>query len=513
MTTNGRTAPRRGSVRDFSRREWLALLAAGVVAPYTTGLAAQAPAEPHWLGVQDVGRLLRARTLSSTALTEHMLDRIKRVDATLESYATVMADDALATARAADRALRAGTDHGPLHGVPIAVKDLCYTRGVRTMGGLMVREQFVPDEDATVVARLRAAGAIVLGKLNLTEGAMGGYHAGRGIPRNPWDTSRWPGMSSSGSGVAVAAGLCFGAIGTDTGGSIRFPSSANGIVGLKPTYGRVSRHAVMGLSGTLDHVGPMARSVRDVAIMYDAIAGHDPKDTTSLTSVPAGAAAQLGQPIEGMRIGIDRTYAFNGIDPGQVASIEDALKVLAGLGARIVDVRMPDRAAMVNSWLWICGPEALAFHADTYPARAADYGVYFREFLAGAAAVTPAQQATAQAWRTEFNARFTDVLESVDAMACPAGGAPAFAITRAQQLGGFLSFSLGMSKALPRSADFTMPMNFAGTPAICLPSGFSTGGLPYSIQFAGRRLSEPALCRIAHAYEQATKWHARHPAI
>lgn len=498
---------------DITRRKALALLAAGIVAPHSTAVSAQTATDPHWLSVQDVGRLIRARTLSSTALTERMLDRIKRLDTSLDSYATLMADAALDDARAADRELRAGTDRGPLHGVPIAVKDLCYTRGVRTMGGTFVNAEFIPNEDATVVSKLRAAGAVVLGKLNLTEGAMGGYHSERGIPRNPWDTSRWPGMSSSGSGVALAAGLCFGAIGTDTGGSIRFPSSANGVVGLKPTYGRVSRHGVMGLSETLDHVGPMARTVRDVAIMYDAIAGNDPKDRTSLASAPTSATAQIERPIGGLRIGIDREYALQGIDPGQAASIEEVLKVLAGLGARIVDVKMPDRAAMVNTWLWTCAPEALAFHKDTYPGRANDYGLYFRQFLALGATVTPEQAATALAWRTQFSARFTTVLESVDAMACPAGGDPAWPVTRAQQLGGFLGFSMAMAKSLPRAADFTMPMNLAGTPAICLPSGFSAEGLPYSIQFAGRHLSEPTLCRLAYAYQEATKWHTRHPVI
>lgn len=495
----------------MSRREALALLAAGVAAPHPAAVSAQTATDAHWLNMADIGRLIRARTLSSAALTEQMLDRIKRLDPALESYATLMADAALDAARAADREINAGTDRGPLHGVPIAVKDLCYTRGVRTMGGTFVNATFVPNEDATVVAKLRDAGAVVLGKLNLTEGAMVGYHPERGIPRNPWDTSRWPGHSSSGSGVALAAGLCFGAIGTDTGGSIRYPSSANGVVGLKPTYGRVSRHGVMGLSATLDHVGPMARTVRDVAIMYDAIAGHDPQDATSLASPPTSATAQIERSIRGLRIGIDRDYALRGIDPGQAASIEEALKVLANLGARILDVTMPDRSAMRDTWLSTCAAEALVFHKESYPARANDYGVYFRQFLAMGATVTPEQAATARAWRVQFSARFTAVLESVDAMACPAGGAPAWPVTRAQLLGGDVLVS--MAKALPRASDFTMPMNLAGTPAICLPSGFSAEGLPYSIQFAGRRLSEPTLCRLAYAYEQATRWHIRHPAI
>jgi amidase len=505
--------------RGISRRDALALLSAAACAPATACRRSSPDADAggdidsmHYLGLQQVARRLQAGDLSPVVLTRHVLDRIARIDPTLESYATVMADPALAAAARAEREIRAGNYRGPLHGVPIGVKDLCYTRGVRTMGGTAVMRDFVPDVDATVVSRLHDAGAVVLGKLNLTEGAMGGYHPDFGVPRNPWDTSRWPGLSSSGSGVATAAGLCFGAIGTDTGGSIRFPSSANGVVGLKPTYGRVSRFGVLALAESLDHVGPMARRVVDVAIMYDVMAGHDAKDATSLADSVQSALAQIGQSIAGLRIGIDPKYALEGIDSGQAASIEDALKVLAGLGAQIVDVQMPNLTGMLNAWLAIDAVEAVAAHAANFPSRASEYGPYFRQLLEAGAAVTPEQLAAARKLRADLSTRFAAMLETVDAMACPAGGAPAFPTTRAIQIGGIPDNSAAWEAALPRSAEFTMPMNLAGTPAICLPSGFSAEGLPYSIQFAGRRLSEPLLCRLAHAYEQATSWHTRHPA-
>jgi amidase len=503
----------------LTRRRALAVLGASALAPLagcrpSAPEPAAAPIGPqHFLSLQEIASHLAARHVSPVALTRQMLDRIAALDARLASYATVMADQAMAAATEAEREIAAGKYRGPLHGVPIAVKDLCYTRGVRTMAGTSVLKDHVPEFDATVVSKLQAAGAVLLGKLNLTEGAMVGYHPERGIPLNPWDRSRWPGLSSSGSGVAVAAGLCFAAIGTDTGGSIRYPSSACGLAGLKPTYGRVSRHGVWGLSQSLDHVGPMARRVADVAIMFDAIAGHDPQDATSLTDPTSSTVAQLGQRIDGLRIGIDRDYALKGIDPGQAASIEDALKVLAGLGAQIVDVKMPDMTVMVNSWVAICAPEALAFHKAYYPSRKGDYGLYFRQMLEWGASVTPQQLAQAQTWRSDFNARFVALTESVDAMACPAGGAPAWPVTRELHVGTFEDYTAAWTKAEPRAAEFTMPMNLAGTPAICLPSGFSPTGLPYSIQFAGRRLSEPLLCRIAHAYEQATSWHTRHPAL
>ena len=327
--------------RLVSRRTALGLLGATAVAQ-VAGCRSASSTPPasiaasdavHFLTLVDIGRRIASREVSPVDLTERMLDRIGRIDPGLKSYATVMSEGAREAARAAEREIAAGKYRGPLHGVPIAVKDLCYTKGIRTMGGTAVRKDFVPDVDATVVSKLRDAGAVLLGKLNLSEGAAAGYNPALDVPLNPWNPDRWPGMSSSGSGVATAAGLCYAAIGTDTGGSIRNPSSANGVVGLKPTYGRVSRYGVLAMSDSLDHVGPMARSVADVAIMFDAIAGRDPKDPTSLDAAAPNAFRDRAQGIRGMRIGLDRDYALTGIDAGQAAAIEAALEVLKGLGA------------------------------------------------------------------------------------------------------------------------------------------------------------------------------------
>jgi amidase len=467
----------------------------------------------HYMSLQEIGGRIASREVSPVELTRGMLDRIAKVDARLRSYATVMKEQALAAARSAEREIHAGRYRGPLHGVPIAVKDLCYAKGIRTMGGTPVLKSFVPDFDATVVSKLQDAGAVLLGKLNLTEGAMAGYHPDFDVPLNPWAASRWPGISSSGSGVATAAGLCFGAIGTDTGGSIRFPSSACGVVGLKPTYGRVSRFGVLALAASLDHVGPMARKVGDVAIMFDAIAGSDPKDATSLREAAPKALADIARGIDGLRIGIDREYALAGGDRGEAMSIEEALQVLINLGARVVDVRMPDLTGMVDAWFVLCSSEAAAAHAASYPSRANEYGPYFREVLQIGAGVTARQLADARQTRAVITAEFTALLDSVDALACPAGGAPAWPISKEIQVGPMSAYHAVWDAAPPKSTVFTMPMNLAGTPAICLPSGFSGEGLPYSIQFAGRRLSEPVLCRIAHAYEQVTPWHVRHPNV
>ncbi|HEX5264507.1 MAG TPA: amidase [Phenylobacterium sp.] len=481
-------------------------------ATYVGVARASVPFEPY-LSLRETAQRIAAREVSPVDLTGEMLARIAAVDPILKSYATVMADSAMADAQVAAREIASGRYRGLLHGVPIGIKDLCWTRGVRTMGGLAVRRGFVPQEDATVVARLRAAGAVVLGKLNLSEGAAAGYNPAMDVPLNPWNHDRWPGLSSSGSGVAVAAGLCFGAVGTDTGGSIRMPASANGVVGLKPTYGRVSRYGVMAMADSLDHVGPLAREVADAALMFDAMAGHDPLDPASLDAAPANAAKALGGGVRGLRLGVDRDYAFKGVDPEEAKALEAALKVLQAAGARIVEVRMPDVSDVPRYWGVICSHEMAAAHAGTYPARAGEYGPYLRAFLADGAAVTPEQLGEARRRQAALTAQLNELLATIDVLVSPASDAPAWPITHALQVGPRDDYHRAWGAAQPRSAQFTMPMDLAGVPAICVPCGFSADGLPYSLQLTGRRLSEAMLCRAAFAYEQATDWRRRHPPV
>ncbi|HEY4356428.1 MAG TPA: amidase [Acidobacteriaceae bacterium] len=426
------------STPALTRRQATTLIGASAVVA-SVGLRAAVPSsgsaatktneDLYYSSLREIAGRIKSRDLSPVELTRLMLERIQKVDPRLKSFATVMSDRALVDAKEAVREIQAGRYRGPLHGMPIAVKDLCYTKGVRTMGGTAVLREFVPTFDGTVVSRLRVAGAVVLGKLNLSEGAAAGYNPAFDVPLNPWRADRWPGMSSSGSGVATAAGLCFAAIGTDTGGSIRMPSSANGVVGLKPTYGRVSRYGVLAMAPSLDHVGPMARCVADAAIMFDAIAGRDPRDATSLNEPPSNVLSQLDRGIKGVRIGVDRSYALTGIDAGQKAALEKALEVLVNLGARIVDVTMPDLTGLVDTWMTICSSEMFAAHAANYPSRAHEYGPYLREFLEMGSRVTPTALAAAKKRRAELTAHFVTLLDSVDAMAGPAGGDPAWPIT------------------------------------------------------------------------------------
>jgi amidase len=462
----------------------------------------------HFASLLELARLIESRQLSPVEVTRYMLDRIEAVDGKLKSYATVMVDRAIEAARKAEQEIADGTYRGPLHGVPVAVKDLCFTTGTRTMGGTGVFKDFLPAYDGTVVSRLQRAGAVLLGKLNLTEGAMAGYHPDFAIPVNPWNSNYWSGVSSSGSGVATAAGLCFASIGTDTGGSIRFPSIANGVVGLKPTYGRVSRYGVQALAESMDHVGTLARRVADAAVVLQAIAGWDEHDQTSLRDPVPDMLAPLRSGVRGLRLGVDRRFCDEGSDPHLMAAIEHALAVWTRLGAEIVNVEMPAGAnGLREAWFAICAAEAARAHSATFPSRAAEYGPYFRDFLGFGVSITRDQYETASDLRRSFSKAFHEALALVDAIVCPSGGCT-FPVMVAEQYGDLAAL---MPQADLVQMQFTVPANFAGTPTLTLPCGLSPSGVPYALQLLGRRLSEPMLCRIGHAYEEATVWHKRHP--
>ncbi|MDX1382233.1 MAG: amidase, partial [Thermoanaerobaculia bacterium] len=330
------------------------------------------------------------------------------------------------------------------------------------------------------------------------------------LPRNPWGADLWPGASSSGSGVAAAAGLCYAALGSDTGGSIRFPAMANGVVGLKPTYGLVSRYGVLPLGESLDHVGPLARRVGDAAATLQAIAGADPNDTTTLPEPAPDLLGGIDRGVRGLRVGFDRAYATRDVDPSLVAAIEAALGVLEGLGAEIVGTEVPAFGPeLVDAWFAICSHEAHAVHADRLPERSGEYGEYYREFLEVGAVVTPAAYATASEQRARFNEAWIRALGSIDALAAPAGGVP-FAIDPEVQYAGMGAFDPVMANVQFR---FTAPADFAGTPSVSLPCGVDANGVPLTLQLLGDRRSEATLCRIGHAYEQATEWHLRTPDV
>jgi len=500
-------------VGDTTRRRVLqSILAAPALAGLAPSLIASVSkgAEPlHYSSLAHVGKLIAERKLRSSDLTQQMLDRIAAVDGRLQSYVTVMAEQALASARRADAEIEAGRYRDALHGVPIAVKDLCYTRGVRTMAGTKVFADFVPDFDATVVARLQAAGAVILGKQVLCEGAFGPYDPGLQVPVNPWDATRWSGVSSSGSGVATAAGLCFASVGTDTGGSIRYPSAANGCVGLKPTYGRVSRFGVFALAPSMDHVGPMARSVEDAALLFEAMAGTDPQDPTSLPEPVPAVSAELERGVSGLQIGFDRRYATHDVDADVAEAMDEVLATLSRLGAKVVPVSMPDVSQVASAWLDLCYVEALAVHASTFPSRANEYGPGLRGALETGQRVTPARLAEVKEIRSQVSASIESLLGAVDCLVCPSMANSA----RVKEENPFDEETAESWSATVRNDIHTQPFNFSGSPTLSVPCGFSAEGLPLSVQFVGRRLSESMLCRIGHPYEQATPWHLKHPVV
>lgn len=450
----------------------------------------------HYLSLGAVCARIKSGELTSREVTESQLARIAELDADLHAYVMVLEESALERATALDEARANGEALGALHGVPIALKDLLFTRGLATASGTRVMSSFVPEEDATVVARLKSAGAVIIGKTQLTEGAYGVHHPDVIAPVNPWDSARWPGVSSSGSAVAVAAGLCYGAIGTDTGGSIRFPSASCGTVGLKPTYGRVSRHGAFPLAESLDHIGPMTRSVADAGRMLQVMAGLDPLDETSLDEAVPNYGAEIGSAIAGLVIGIDREYACQGVEPAVVEAIDRALIVFRDLGARVVDVVVPvGYRQLVEQWGITCAVECASAHRGYYPAHKDEYGPVLAELIEFGLNPPEGAYEALESARQSFGEALEAMLSGVDCLIAP--NMPYVPpLTE-----GVLELSADPDRA--NGLTFTAPFDFSGHPTLSLPAGLSPERLPLSFQLIGARLGEPVLLRAGSAFEAA----------
>ncbi len=470
--------------------------------------------ELPWLGLIEAAAALRSGETSPTELLRATLARIEQLEPQLHAYVRVLGDSAARQAERAEAEIARGEARGPLHGVPIAIKDLCATKGVATAAGTTVLADRRPDHDATVVEKLADAGAVIVGKTSLTEGATGEHHPDLVEPVNPWSAEHWTGVSSSGSGVAVAAGLCFGALGSDTGGSIRFPSAACGVTGLKPTYGRVSRFGVFPLAASLDHVGPLTRSAADAAALLQAIAGHDPKDPTSLRHEPPDLSAELVRGVRGLRIGIDETYCTEHTAPEVTEGVLAASRDLADLGAELVPVTVPPWQALAAGWNTVCGVEAAMAHAETFPSRADEYGPGLRRMLENGLRATGAAYAAVQAESAAFRGRLSEMFESVEVLLCPSMPMPAPPLAVMRQMRGERPTTSGdEGSALAPILKFTAPYDFSGSPTLSLPCGFAETGLPLSVQLVGRHLEEATLCRAGHAYQGATDWHRQRPRL
>jgi amidase len=442
------------------------------------------------------------------------LDRINECDGILSSYATVTGDRALKQASSAEEEIiNHGRWRGPLHGVPIALKDLISTKGILTTAGMSLYKDHAALFDATVVERLERAGAVILGKLKTTEGALFNHHPSVVPPRNPWNTDYWSGVSSSGSGAATAAGLCFGALGTDTAGSIRLPSSCCGLTGIKPTWGRVSRFGVFALAGSLDCVGPMARSAADAAAILGVIAGSDPNDPTTLKTPVPNYLNQISEDIRGLRIGVDHAFATEGVTEEVAVALSETEATFRELGADISEATVPALDHVSEAFLVLCSTEAAAAHKETYPEYASEYGDELSELIQKGRQTTEPRVAESRQERNRFVNGLSEMFREIDLLLTPTLSFPAPRLDSID----FKRMTIAHENARSGPEDlysatlrFTSLFNFGRNPAISFPAGFSSSGLPMGMQLAGRHLEEGLLLRVVHAFQKSTAWHACH---
>jgi amidase len=470
----------------------------------------------HFKTLTELSEQIRMRSISPVEVTRHLLERINELDPILTSYVTVTADLALRQAAIAEDEISKGHWRSPLHGIPIALKDLISTKGITTTAGMSLHKDDVPLFDATVVQRLDQAGAVFLGKLKTTEGARFIHHPSVAPPRHPWNIDYWPGVSSSGPGVAVAAGLCFGALGTDTGGSIRMPSGCCGLTGIKPTWGRVSRYGVFALADSLDSVGPMARSAGDVAAILGVVAGSDSNDPTTLKVSVPNYASQIRDDIRGLRIGVDRAFATEGVHEEVVAALSETEATFIELGADVREVTGPFSDYMLDVFLVLCSTEAAVTHKKTYPVHAAEYGNELAELIERGRQTSALQLAESLQERIRLVDSVFTMFREVDLLLTPT---LPFPVPRLDSID-FKRMTVARGSAGSDPEDlysaclrFTSLFNCAGNPAISFPAGFSSSGMPIGMQLAGRQLEEELLLRTVHAFQKSTRWHTRHPVM
>jgi aspartyl-tRNA(Asn)/glutamyl-tRNA(Gln) amidotransferase subunit A len=457
--------------------------------------------------LREVSDRLARRELSPVELLQAVIDRTAALEPRVHAYITTMFDSAMAEARAAEREIAAGRRRGPLHGIPIALKDNYWTRGVRTTAGSKVLADFVPAEDGTVVAKLRAAGASITGKTNMHEWAIGGTTTNPhyGATHNPWALDRIPGGSSGGSAAAVAAGMCYAALGTDTIASIRHPACCCGVVGLKGTFGRVSVYGTVPLSWSLDHAGPIARTVEDAALVMNAIAGYDAKDVGSANVDTPDFTAGLTGDLKGVRIGVPRAYFFELIDPEVHQAVDKAIDVLRELGASLHDVEFPSAPQALVLFPFLSRPEAASFHAEFLRTRGDDYGDVRWNVELGEM-ILATDYLRAQRLRTAMRQELNGLFDRVDALVTPTTRAVAYPIGQP-----FAEIAGQPIDPFNLSVGLTAPFTLTGSPALSVPCGFNAAGLPMGLQIVGRAWDESMVLRVGVAYERATPWHHQHP--
>jgi aspartyl-tRNA(Asn)/glutamyl-tRNA(Gln) amidotransferase subunit A len=465
--------------------------------------------DPCELSLVEAAAALRRRKISSLELTRACIARIERWQPALNAFVGLEAEEALAQARAADDALSAGSSVGPLHGLPLAHKDMYYRPGKVSTCGSRIRRDWVADTESTALSRLSRAGALQLGTLNMAEFAYGitGHNEFLGHCRNPWNTDYITGGSSSGSGAAVASRLVFGALGSDTGGSIRAPSGLCGVTGIKPTWGRVSRYGAMPLSPTLDVVGPIARSAADCALLLQTMAGHDPLDPQSSREPVPDYVGALSKSLQGLCVGVPEKRLADEVDPGVAKAVREAAAALRDLGVRVIEVEGPDVDSLSAHSLLVMQVESSSLHGPWMRERKADYSSQVRARLEAGYAIPATAYLDSLRFRGLALEHFcVDTLAGVDALLMPVMSTPTPTIAETDVGGG-----PGMARTIGEVSRYLRWVNYLGVPALVLNGGFDARGLPIGIQIIGRPFAESTLFRLGHAYQGATDWHRRVP--
>jgi aspartyl-tRNA(Asn)/glutamyl-tRNA(Gln) amidotransferase subunit A len=462
------------------------------------------------LTIERAARLLRSRKISSVELTRATLERVEALEGKLHAFITVTSDLALTQARRAEREIARGDYRGPLHGVPVTLKDLYWTRGIRTTAGSKILADFVPDADATATARLAAAGAVLVGKANLHEFAIGATTENPfyGTCHNPWNLAYIPGGSSGGSAAAVAAGLGLASLGSCTGGSIRIPAAFCGVVGLKPTYGLVPRTGIVPNSSSLDHGGPLTRTTADAAAVLEAIAGPDGKDPSAVTARLTGMRSIRRRSLKGLRVGVPRNYYFDVIDPEVHALVRAAIAELRKLGATVTSVTVPDVELSLDACVVVAWSECANQHRRWLLSRPHDYGADTLDYLTGALVYRATDYVQAQRVRARIRHSVREVFRRVDVIVSPTGVIPASPIGQTE-----FEIDNRSVPVLSVMARITCIANLTGEPAVSVPCGFTKAGLPVGLQIHGRALEDATVLRVAHAYEQATGWTSQTPPL
>jgi aspartyl-tRNA(Asn)/glutamyl-tRNA(Gln) amidotransferase subunit A len=463
------------------------------------------PDEPlHYLTIREVRERLKRREVSPVELTSAILDRAEHLDGPLNAFITITREQALAQARIAEKAILEGRDLGPLHGVPISLKDLYQTVGVKTTGGSKILADWMPTTDATVTRRLQLAGAIIIGKNNLHEFAFGATNENPhyGPSRNPWSRERITGGSSGGSAGAVAAGLGYASMGSDTGGSIRLPAALCGVVGVKPTYGLVSRAGVLPLSWSLDHCGPLTRTVEDAAIVLNAIVGHDEADPASASRVTPDLTTALDGKVQGIRVGLLQEYMGENVNPEVAVAVRTAARDLERLGMGVEEISVPEVVHGAGASMAILHSEAAAIHEQWLTTHREQYGPDVLERLDQGLRMSAVQYLKGQRGRRVLVDRFRALFERIDILITPT--VPILAPTIPESRG---------NVARQQLLGNTRLFNVLGLPALSVPCGFSTSGLPIGLQVVGLPFDDHTVLRVAYAYEQQAGWHSHRPAV